>query len=119
MSNVIQFPSRAAQGITYLENGIRKLMESKGDSEEAILLTIDTLKEVYKKYGSLGQQYLQLKLPPYLSQEHMQAITQQVSSGIQMLNQEHSKIINQLAAELALTKVQLNQYQSDYKKSER
>lgn len=113
MSNVIQFPSKAAKGMAYLEHGIRSLMESKGESEEVIILTIKTLKEVYKKYGNLGKQHFQLKLPPYLSKDHINAITQQISNGVQMLNQEHAKIINQLAAELALTKVQLYQYQTD------
>ena len=118
MSNVIKFPSKANQGLTYLENGIRSLMESKNESEEAIQLTIDTLKEVYRKYGNLGKQYFQLKLPPYIQQDHMKAITQQITNGVQMLNKEHSKIINQLAAELALTKVQLHQYQTQYKEYE-
>jgi len=111
MGKVIKFPSKEEQGMSYLEEGIRELMESKGDNDAAIDITIDTLIEVYKKYGNMGKQNFSLKLPPYIREEHIGLITQQITDGIQLLNHEHAKIINQLAAELVLTKVQLHHCQ--------
>lgn len=107
MGKVIEFPSKEVQGMAFLEDGIRKIMTSKGESEEAISLTLDTLKEVYSKYADMGKQNFSVKLPPYLSEEHIEIISQQITEGVQMLNKEHAKIINKLASELVLTKVEL------------
>jgi len=107
MGKVIKFPSKEVQGMAFLEDGIRKIMAAKGESEEAISLTLDTLKEVYSKYADMGKQNFSVKLPPYLSEEHIEIISNQITEGVQMLNKEHAKIINKLASELVLTKVEL------------
>jgi len=117
MGKVIQFPSKAQQGKAYLEDGIRQIMDEKGESKETTDLTIATLIDVYKKYGNMGKQHFSLKLPPYLSEEHIELISQQITNGVQMLNQEHAKIINQLASELVLTKVQLQKCQQRLNKT--
>jgi len=109
MGEVIKFPSNAQQGMAFLEEGIRELMISKGESEESITVTLNILKDVYRQYGDIGKQYFQLKLPPYIKDEHIQLISQQVTDGIQMLNKEHARIINKLASELVLTKLKLYQ----------
>jgi len=114
MGEVIKFPSNAQQGMAYLEDGIRELMLSRGENEETINITMDILKDVYRQYGDIGKQYFQLKLPPYLKDEHIQLISQQVTEGIQMLNKEHARMINKLASELVLTKLKL--YQSNIKR---
>ena len=114
MGEVIKFPSNAQQGMAFLEEGIRELMISKGESEESIKITLNILKDVYRQYGDIGKQYFQLKLPPYIKDEHIQLISQQITEGIQMLNKEHAKVINKLASELVLTKLKL--YQSNMKR---
>jgi len=114
MGDVIKFPSNAQQGMTFLEDGIRRLMLSKGENEESINITLNILKDVYQQYGDIGKQYFQLKLPPYIKDEHIQLISQQVTEGVQLLNKEHARVINKLASELVLTKLKL--YQSNIKR---
>jgi hypothetical protein len=112
MGDVIKFPSNAQQGLAFLEDGVRDLMLSKGENEASIEITLNILKDVYRQYGDIGQQYFQIKLPPYLKNEHIEIISQQVTDGIQMLNKEHARVINKLASELVLTKLELYKYKN-------
>jgi hypothetical protein len=109
MGDVIKFPSNEQQGMVFLENGIRELLLSKGESEETINITLNILKDVFQQYGNIGLQHFQLKLPPYIKDEHIQLISDQVTEGVQLLNKEHAKVINKLASELVLTKLKLHQ----------
>ena len=118
MGDVIKFPSNTQQGMAFLEDGIRTLLLEKGEDEALISMTINILKDVYRQYGDIGKQSFQLKLPPYLKEEHIQLISEQVTNGIQMLNKEHTSVINKLASELVLTKLKLYQLESNHKKSE-
>ena len=43
MGDVIDFPSNAQKGMTFLENGIRDLLSSKGENEESIEITLEIL----------------------------------------------------------------------------
>ena len=110
MGKVIKFPSNAQQGMVFLEDGIRELMLSKGENEATIQITLKILKDVFKQYGGIGKQSFQLKLPAYIQEEHIQFISQQVTQGIQMLNKEHARVINKLASELVLTRLELYRY---------
>ena len=113
MGNVIKFPSNEQQGMAFLENGIRELMLSKGESKETINITLNILKDVYKEYGNIVLQHFQLILPPYIKSEHIHLISEQGTEGIQLLNKEHTRVINKLASELVLTKLKL--YQTELK----
>jgi len=116
MGDVIKFPSNAQQGIAFLEDGIRELMLSKGENEASIHITLKILKDVFRQYGDIGKQSFQLKLPPYMQDEHIQFISDQVTEGVQMLNKEHARIINKLASELVLTKLELYRYKTSFPK---
>ena len=107
MGDVIDLPSRAQQGMEFLETEIRKLMAARGESEAATEIALQTLKDVYSRYGEVGKHSFQIKLPPDLSEHQIQNIHAQVLAGIQLLTEEHSHIINRLAAELVMTKVKL------------
>jgi len=112
MGEVIKFPSNAQQGLAFLEDGVRELMLAKGENETSIEVTLKILKDVYREYGDIGRQSFQIKLPPYLKKEHIVIISQQVTDGIQMLNKEHARVINKLASELILTKLELFRYKN-------
>lgn len=107
MGTVIDLPSRAEQGMEFLESEIRKLMAEKGESAEATDIALDTLKDVYSRYSDIGKQQFSLTLPASLNEDEVNAIRQQVYDGIHILNEEHSHMLNRLAAELVLTKIQL------------
>ncbi|MFT5717705.1 MAG: hypothetical protein ACI9T7_001903 [Oleiphilaceae bacterium] len=107
MGKVIKFPSNERQGMTFLEEGIRELMLSKGESEASINITLKILKDVYKEYGDIGKQHFELKLPSYIKEEHVQFISDQVTEGVKMLNKDHARVINKLASQLVLTKLAL------------
>lgn len=111
MGDVIDLPSRAEQGLAFLESEIRKLMEAKGESEAAIEIALATLKDVYQRYGELGKQSLTLSLPGTLSEEEKESIRQQINEGLQLVIEHHSHMINRLAAELVITKVKLFELQ--------
>lgn len=93
--------------MSFLEDEIRKLMAEKGESEEATRIALETLKDVYSRYCDIGKKSFSLQLPPSLSEEQVQAIQEQVLDGIHLLTEEHSHMLNRLAAELVLTKIQL------------
>ena len=107
MGKVIDLPSRAQQGMNFLEIEIRKLMTAKGESEAATEIALETLKDVYSRYRDIGKLSFELKLPSSLSEQEKNNIEQQVIAGIGLLTEEHSHIINRLAAELVMTKVKL------------
>lgn len=107
MGKVIELPSRAAQGMAYLDAEIRQLMATKGESDEAIELALDTLKDVYSRYEEIGKQRFSVKLPPELSEAQLKDIQSQIEKGITVLTEEHRHIINILAAELVITKLKL------------
>lgn len=107
MGDVIDLPSRAQQGMAFLEQEIRKMMSEKGESDTAIELALETLKDVYTRYGDIGKLGFEIKLPSSLTQEQSADIYQQIDHGLHILIEEHSHIINRLAAELVMTKLKL------------
>lgn len=111
MGEVIDLPSRAEQGLAYLESEIRKMMTQAGDSEEAIEIALNTLKDVYQRYGDLGQKHFTVTLPASLSDEQREAVRAQISQGLETMLTHHSHTINRLAAELVITKIKLFEYQ--------
>lgn len=111
MGNVIDLPSRAQQGMAFLEKEIRKLMAEKGESEAAVELALDTLKDVYSRYGDIGKLGFEITLPPTLTEEQSSSIYKQINDGLNILIDEHSHIINRLAAELIMTKLKLLEQQ--------
>lgn len=107
MGKVIELPSKAAQGMAFLDAEIRKLMSEKGESEEAVELALSTLKDVYSRYEEIGNQGFAVKLPAQLNEEEVSDIRSQIELGIAKLTEEHRHIINLLAAELVMTKLAL------------
>ncbi len=107
MGEVIDLPSRAEQGLAFLESEIRKMMTQAGDSEEAIAIALATLKDVYQRYGDLGQKSFTVTLPVELSAAQKEAIRAQIADGLDTVMTHHSHTINRLAAELVITKLKL------------
>ncbi len=108
MGDVIDMPSRAEQGMAYLDREIRKLMLAKGESEEAIEIALQTLKDVYARYQDIGSLGFEVKLPEGLTEAQQAIIQQQIQTGIELLNEAHGHMLNRLAAELVLTKIKLH-----------
>jgi len=108
MGDVIDMPSRAEQGMAYLETEIRKLMQAKGESEEAIQIALETLKDVYSRYQGIGALGFEVTLPDGLSDAQTDSIRSQIQTGIELLNDAHGHLLNRLAAELVLTKIKLH-----------
>ncbi len=113
MGEIIDLPSKAAQGMAFLEREIRRIMADSGETEAATNIAIQTLKEVYGRYGDFATKSFSVILPDSIKPDEQTAIQAQIEQGIALLNHEHGHLINQLAAELVLTKIQLNAYTSD------
>ncbi len=111
MGDVIDLPSRAEQGLAFLETEIRKLMTEQGESEAAIKIALQTLKDVYQRYGELGKQSFTLSLPTSMNDTDKEHIREQINQGLQMIIEHHSHMLNRLAAELVITKVKLFELQ--------
>ena len=111
MGDILEFPSRQAQGMAYLEAQLRDLLQARGADRELSDFAATQLSRIYSELTAAEQCGFSVTLPPELSAEQAEALRRQIDQGLEGLRRENHALIVRLVAQLVLAEVKLFQHE--------
>ncbi|MEH6592767.1 MAG: hypothetical protein V7746_21045 [Halioglobus sp.] len=111
MGRVFEFPSQQVQGLAYLDRQLRTLLESKGADEKLIDFAALQLTQIYAQLSESEQYIFSLQLPPGISEQDKQNLSEQMNTGLEGVRQENHAMMVRLVAQLVLAEVRLYQHE--------
>jgi hypothetical protein len=113
VAQILEFPSQQAQGLYFLEQRLRALLEGKGADEELVEFANQTLSEIYQRTVAAENYRLGIALPEGLSDAGAEQLQQDIRLAVELLRDDNHTIIVHLVAELVLAHVKIFQYERD------
>ena len=113
MTNVLEFPSRRAQGLAFLDQQIRSLLEARGADEELITFAAETCKRVYERSIEAENYSFSVALPEGTSEESAEALRESITEGVEKIRSENHAVLVRLIAELVMAEVRMFQANRD------
>ena len=111
MGRVIEFPSMKAQGLAYLDQQLRCLLQSKGADQPLIDFAATQLTHIYSQLDEKEHPVIALRLPGGITEQDREHLGQQISDGLESIRQENHAAMIRLVAQLVLAEVRLFQHQ--------
>lgn len=111
MADILEFPSRRAQGLTFLERELRKLLAQKGADQALIDFAAGELTTLYEELVGAEQYQLHVALPEGLSGHQRDALYREINEGLGRVQRDNHTLLVGLVARLVLTRLQLFQHQ--------
>ncbi len=111
MGQVLQFPDSRAQGLTFLDRELRKLLIQKGADEALIDFAANQLTTIYAELSEATPEQYAVELPPGLTPEQCEALDQAVGTALAQVHQDQHSLLVRLMARLVLTELRLFQYE--------
>jgi hypothetical protein len=111
MGEILEFPSRQAQGLAFLDRQLRELLLAKGADSELIDFAAGQLTRIYAELSASEQYSFSVALPPGLDSAQSEALRQQIDRGLEGLRQENHALMVKLVAQLVLAEVKLFQHE--------
>jgi hypothetical protein len=111
MGRVFEFPSQQVQGLAYLDRQLRTLLESKGADEQLVDFAASQLTQIYAQLSDTEQYIFSLQLPPGISDQDKQNLSEQMTAGLEGIRQENHAMMVRLVAQLVLAEVRLYQHE--------
>ena len=109
MTNVLEFPSRRAQGLAYLDGQIRALLQDRGADDELIDFAASTVKRVYERSVDAENYSFSVALPEGISDTEAEALRLSITHGLERIRNENHAVMIRLIAELVLAEVRVFQ----------
>ena len=111
MARILEFPSRQAQGLAFLDRELRALLAARGADEQLIDFAAGQLTDLYAR-TSEGEQYsFRVELPESIDADTRDSLYRQIDEGLGGIRRENHALIIELIAQLVLAKVQLFQHE--------
>lgn len=111
MGELLEFPSQRAQGLTYLDRELRKLLAARGADQPLIDFAAAQLTGIYTELSESEQYSFAVELPPGLPEPERDALYRQINDGLTGLRRENHALMIRLAARLVLTELRLFQHE--------
>ncbi|MEM9256599.1 MAG: hypothetical protein AAGA91_14225 [Pseudomonadota bacterium] len=111
MGTVLEFPSKRAQGLAFLDDQMRLLLQRKGADDQLIDFALTQLKQIYERVHDAEQYSFSVTLPDGLSEQQRDSLAQQINGGLENIRRENHSLTLELLAELVLAQVTLFQLQ--------
>ncbi|TXS96490.1 hypothetical protein FV139_03140 [Parahaliea maris] len=111
MGDVLEFPSRQAQGLAYLDRQLRDLLTAKGADDELIDFAAAQLTRIYAELSASEQYSFSVALPAGLGSSEAETLRQQIDNGLEGLRRENHALMVRLVAQLVLAEVRLFQHE--------
>jgi hypothetical protein len=111
MGDILEFPSRQAQGLAYLDRELRRLLSAKGADQPLIDFAAGQLTQSYADLAESEQYSFSVELPDTLDPADRERLYQQVSEGLEGIRRENHSLMLKLVAKLVLAEVKLFQQQ--------
>lgn len=109
MASIIEFPSQRAQGLAFLDQQIRALLEARGADEELIDFAASTVKRVYERSIEAEDYSFQVTLPEGISDQDADSLRGSIKQGVERIRNENHAVVVRLIAELVMAEVRMFQ----------
>ena len=113
MAQILEFPSRQAQGLHFLEQRLRSLLEGKGADGELVEFANKTLRDIYQRTVAAENYRLSITVPEGLSEAGAEQLRGDIRKAVESLRDDNHTIVVHLVAELVLAHVKIFQYERD------
>jgi hypothetical protein len=111
MGEVLEFPSRQAQGLAYLDRQLRELLSARGADQALIDFAANQLTQIYADLAESEQYSFSVELPDDLAEPEREQLYQQINRGLEGIRRENHALMLKLAAQLVLAQVRLFQHE--------
>ena len=109
MGTLLEFPSKQARGLAFLERQLSDLLRARGANQRLVDFATGQLTEIYGRINASEQYQFQVHLPDGLSDAQQDALRDEITAGLEHIRKENHSLALELAAGLLLAKVQLFQ----------
>ena len=113
MGDVLEFPTPKAQGMAYLENQLRTMLDAKGADEQLIDFAVQQLTSVYTRINDSEQYSFTVHLPDGMAEPDRAALQDDITAGLEDIRRANHALLLELVAQLVLAEVKLFQHQRD------
>ena len=111
MGELLEFPSKQAQGLAYLDRELRSLLAARGADERLIDFAVSQLTRTYAQLSESEQYSFSVYFPDSLSEDERETLQSEINSGLEGIRRENHGLLLELVAKLLLTEIQLFQEQ--------
>jgi hypothetical protein len=111
VAKILEFPTQAAQGFSYLERRLEEMLAAKGADEELVGFATRTVREIYETSVEEENYTVSLALPEGISAAAADQLQADIQTAIESLRRENHALVVRLVAELALAHLKLFQYE--------
>ncbi|MCB1847012.1 MAG: hypothetical protein KDI04_06390 [Halieaceae bacterium] len=111
MADILEFPSRQAQGLAFLERELRALLTARGADERLIEFAVSQLTGTYTKLSKSEQYDFSVELPASVSPAERDQLYRQINAGLEGIRRENHALMVELVARLVLAELRLFQHE--------
>jgi hypothetical protein len=111
MADILEFPSRQAQGLAFLERELRALLAARGADERLIEFAVSQLTGTYTKLSESEQYDFSVELPASVSPAERDQLYRQINAGLEGIRRENHALMVELVARLVLAELRLFQHE--------
>ena len=111
MADILEFPSRQAQGLAFLERELRALLTARGADERLIDFAVSQLTGTYAKLSESEQYDFSVELPASVSPAERDQLYRQINAGLEGIRRENHALMVELIARLVLAELRLYQHE--------
>jgi len=111
VADILEFPSRQAQGLAFLDRELRALLAARGADERLIDFAVSQLTRTYAQLTESEQYSFSVALPDSIDTAAKDALYQQINAGLEGIRKENHALMVQLIARLVLAELRLFQHE--------
>jgi hypothetical protein len=111
VADILEFPSRQAQGLAFLERELRALLVARGADERLIDFAVSQLTGTYTKLSESEQYSFSVELPVSASPAERDQLYSQINAGLEGIRRENHALMVELVARLVLAELRLFQHE--------
>ena len=111
MADILEFPSKQAQGLAYLDRELRALLAARGADDRLIDFAVSQLTRTYAQLSESEQYSFSVELPASISAGDKESLYRQINEGLEGIRTENHSLMVRLIARLVLAEVRLFQHE--------
>lgn len=111
MADILEFPSRQAQGLAYLDRELRALLAARGADQRLTDFAVNQLTKMYAQLSESEQYSFTVELPPSLGRADRDSLYRQINEGLEGIRRENHSLMVRLIAQLVLAELRLFQHE--------
>ncbi|MCB1699936.1 MAG: hypothetical protein H6985_12730 [Pseudomonadales bacterium] len=111
MGEILDFPSKRAQGLAFLDRELRALLTGRGADERLIDFAVSQLTRTYAQLSESEQYSFSIELPDAMDPRDRDSLNRQINAGLEGIRAENHSLMVQLIARLVLAELRLFQHE--------